>query len=157
MEIEISMEPIEHTFESCSLNFACSAISGKWKPYIIWYLYDAPNGVCRYGELKRRVPYNISHKMFTQQLQELERDHIISRTEYDEKPLRVEYSLTEEGKLLAPVILYLRDWGVIANPKFAETEKTLLARTQGVVEDTSISYAYHSEKLKKSVDIRFQF
>ena len=99
-----------HTLESCALNFAFSAISGKWKPYILWYLHSTPDGVCRYGELKRLVPYDISHKIFTQQLQELESYNVIKRTEYDEKPKRVEYSLTEEGRLLIPAILYMRDW-----------------------------------------------
>ena len=102
------MDHYIHTLESCTLNFAFSAISGKWKPYILWYLHSAPGGVCRYGELKRLVPYDISHKIFTQQLQELEAYNIIKRTEYDEKPKRVEYSLTEAGKLLLPVILYMR-------------------------------------------------
>ena len=101
------MDHYIHTLESCTLNFAFSAISGKWKPYILWYLHSAPGGVCRYGELKRLVPYDISHKIFTQQLQELEAYNIIKRTEYDEKPKRVEYSLTEPGKLLLPVILYI--------------------------------------------------
>lgn len=91
------MDHYIHTLESCTLNFAFSAISGKWKPCILWYLHSAPGGVCRYGELKRLVPYDISHKIFTQQLQELEAYNIIKRTEYDEKPKRVEYSLTEAG------------------------------------------------------------
>lgn len=149
------MESLEHTFETCSLNFACSAISGKWKPYIIWYLHDAPNGVCRYGELKRRVPYKISHKMFTQQLQELEKDFIISRTEFDEKPLRVEYSLTEAGKLLVPVILYMRDWGNITNPKFSGID--LLSRSHGEIEGDTIRYSYSSEELNKSVSIELKY
>lgn len=109
------MDNYVHTLESCALNFAFSAISGKWKPYILWYLHSTPDGVCRYGELKRLVPYDISHKIFTQQLQELESYNVIKRTEYDEKPKRVEYSLTEEGRLLIPAILYMRDWGVFAN------------------------------------------
>ena len=60
------MDHYIHTLESCTLNFAFSAISGKWKPCILWYLHSAPGGVCRYGELKRLVPYDISHKIFTQ-------------------------------------------------------------------------------------------
>ncbi len=149
------MERAVDHIKSCSLTYACTAISGKWKPYIIWYLHDAPGGVCRYGELKRRVPYDISHKMFAQQLQELERDNIIARTEYDEKPLRVEYSLTEVGKLLVPVIYYLRDWGTIANPKF--TQADLLERTRGEIADNIIKYSYESEKLNKSVNIEFKY
>lgn len=149
------MDNYVHNFETCSLNFACSAISGKWKPYIIWYLYDAPNGTCRYGELKRRVPYKISHKIFTQQLQELERDNIIKRTEYDEKPLRVEYSLTEAGKLLTPLIFYLRDWGTIAFPGFSE--KDMVERTRGTVEGNKIKYSYSSEQLGKEVCIELKY
>lgn len=144
-----------HTLETCCLNFACSAIAGKWKPYIIWYLYDVPNGSCRYGELKRRVPYNISHKIFTQQLQELERDGIVDRKEYDEKPMRVEYSLTEAGRLLAPAILYLRDWGAMANQKF--TENDLVERTYGKVDGEVVKYSYESEDLSKSVKIEFKY
>ena len=109
------MDNYVHTLESCALNFAFSAISGKWKPYILWYLHSTPDGVCRYGKLKRLVPYDISHKIFTQQLQELESYNVIKRTEYNEKPKRVEYSLTEEGRLLIPASLYMRDWGVFAN------------------------------------------
>lgn len=93
--------------------------------------------------------------MFTQQLQELERDNIIVRTEYDEKPLRVEYSLTEEGKLLAPVILYMRDWGAVANPKF--TQDDLLTRSHGEIKGDTIKYSYESEKLGKSVNIEFKY
>lgn len=149
------MDNYVHTFETCSLNYACSAISGKWKPYIIWYLYDAPNGTCRYGELKRRVPYKISHKIFTQQLQELEKDNIIIRTEYDEKPLRVEYSLTELGKLLVPIIFLLRDWGAIAFSEFSE--KDLLERTRGTIDGDTIKYSYESEKLNKAISIQLKY
>ena len=92
----------------CSVIF--SAISGKLKPYILWYLHSTPNGVCRYGELKRLVPYDISHKIFTQQLQELESYNVIKRTEYDEKPKRVEYSLTECGKSVVPILQSICHW-----------------------------------------------
>ena len=149
------MENIKHTFENCSLSFAFNAVNGKWKPYIIWYLSEAPGGVCRYGELKRRVPYNISHKIFTQQLQELERDNIILRTEYDEKPLRVEYSLTEAGRLLAPAVFFMRDWGAIANSKF--TQEDLLARTKGQLDGEYLTYSYRSESLDKEIQIKFKY
>ena len=93
--------------------------------------------------------------MFTQQLQELEQDNIISRMEYDEKPLRVEYSLTEYGKLLVPIIFYLRDWGALAFSKFSE--KDLLDRTRGTIDGDTIKYAYHSESLNKSIDIKLKY
>ena len=148
-------KPFIHSFENCSLSFAFSAVNGKWKPYIIWYLSEAPGGVCRYGELKRRVPYKISHKIFTQQLQELERDNIILRTEYDEKPLRVEYTLTEAGWLLVPVVYFMRDWGAIANPKF--TQRDLLERTKGELNGEYLNYYYRSEKIDKEVSIKFKY
>ena len=144
-----------HDLATCSLNFAFTAISGKWKPFIIWYLHDAPDNTCRYGELKRRVPWDISHKIFTKQLQELERDGIITRMEYDEKPLRVEYSLSERGKLLAPVILYMRDWGAMASDRFTDTD--LLDRTHGVKDHDILRYGYQSEELEKSVEIVFKY
>lgn len=143
----------KNDLNSCSLSFVMNSISGKWKPFIIWYLYSAPGGVCRYGELKRKIPWDISHKMFAQQLTELERAKIINRMEYDEKPLRVEYSLTEAGKLLAPAILYLRDWGATFGDKF--TEEDLLARTLAETENNTLHYGYTSGELQKSVSISF--
>lgn len=149
------MDNYVHTLESCALNFAFSAISGKWKPYILWYLHSTPDGVCRYGELKRLVPYDISHKIFTQQLQELESYNVIKRTEYDEKPKRVvEYSLTEEGRLLIPAILYMRDWGVFANH---DCLPDAIKRSHGELGDSVIKYSYDSEALGKSVSIEFQY
>ncbi len=149
------MENFKHTFENCSLSFAFGAVTGKWKPYIIWYLSEAPGGVCRYGELKRRVPYKISHKIFTQQLQEMERDNIILRTEYDEKPLRVEYTLTEAGWLLVPAVYFMRDWGAIANPKF--TKDDLLSRSRGKHEDGKLIYSHSSENGEREVNITFKY
>ena len=138
---------------TCSLSFAFSAVGGKWKPFIIWYLSIAPTGVYRYGELKRKIPWDISHKMFAQQLKELEEDSIITRTEYDEKPMRVEYSLTEQGKLLVPVIRYMRDWGAVFGEKFGPE---VIERSQGTMVDGTVHYGYSSEQLDKSVKINFK-
>ena len=63
---------------SCSLADAFMTIGGKWKPYIVWYLNTAPDLTMRYGELKRHIPWTISHKMYAQQLHELEADGIIT-------------------------------------------------------------------------------
>lgn len=143
----------KNDLNSCGLSFAFNNISGKWKPFIIWYLFSSPEGVCRYGELKRKIPWDISHKMFSQQLTELEQAKIINRIEYDEKPLRVEYSLTEAGKLLAPAILYLRDWGTAFGEQF--TCEDLVSRTLAEVHDSNFYYGYNSEELGKSVSICF--
>lgn len=140
---------------TCSLSYVFSAFDGKWKPFIIWYLWSAPNGVCRYGELKRKIPWDISHKMFAQQLRELEEVKIVTRTEYDEKPLRVEYSLTEPGKLLAPAMLYLRDWGAEFGDNY--THEDMMNRTLGTKLGDALEYGYTSEALGKSISIRFDY
>ena len=140
---------------TCSLSYVFNAIDGKWKPFIIWYLWSAPTGVCRYGELKRKIPWDISHKMFAQQRREVEEGNIVTRREYDEKPLRVEYSLTEPGRLLAPAILYLRDWGAEFGQKF--THEDMIDRTQGEKMSGALEYGYRSESLGKSVKIRFDY
>lgn len=145
----------ENDLTSCSLSYVFSVIDGKWKPFIIWYLYKAPEGFCRYGELKRNIPWKISNKMFTQQLKELEDANIITRTEYDEKPLRVEYRLTESGKLLAPAILYLRDWGAAFGKRW--TKEDLLERTLGDYRNGTLHYGHESEELNGKVEISFRY
>lgn len=99
---------------SCPLNWAMSVIHGKWKPYIIWYLSDNDRPA-RYSELKRMIPFDISHKVFSQQLKELVRDGVVSRTatiaDDHESLLQVEYRLTPQGKSLGAILYLLRDWG----------------------------------------------
>ncbi len=142
----------ENDLMSCGLSYAFYTIGGKWKPYIIWYLNCSPNNTCRYGELKRDIPWNISHKMFAQQLRELERDGLVVRQEYNEQTLRVEYSLTDKGLYLVPVMLYMRDWGVMFGDDFS---KDTLKHTRGNWEGKSISYHSHPEDLDKGVHISF--
>ncbi|MFZ4523088.1 MAG: winged helix-turn-helix transcriptional regulator [Bacteroidales bacterium] len=105
----------------CPLSATMSFIGGKWKPVILWYIRKDP---VRFGELKAKMP-ECSLKMFTQQLKELKADGIVSRTIFPEVPLRVEYSMTEYGKTLLPVIKALRAWGVeylISNPESAAAD-----------------------------------
>lgn len=82
-------------------------IGGKWKPIILCHLGEKSQ---RNGELKKLIP-NISQKVLTQQLRELEQDGIISRKIYGEVPPRVEYSLTKEGRSLREILLAMSDWG----------------------------------------------
>lgn len=122
---------------SCSLADAFMTIGGKWKPYIVWYLNTAPNMTMRYGELKRHIPWEISHKMYAQQLRELEADGIITRSERMDDNIRVvDYTLTEAGRFLVPAILYLRDWRAV----FGDFPGSTLTRTQGSWTDTHIDY-----------------
>ncbi len=91
----------------CPVTAAISIIGGKWKPIILWILFQ---GTRRFGELKRMIP-KITQKMLTQQLRELERDGIVHRKVYPVVPPKVEYSLTEHGRTLDPVLQAMAEWG----------------------------------------------
>ena len=93
----------------CSVEAALDVIGGKWKPLILWKLGD---GIMRFSELQRSLP-GVNAKMLTKQLRELEEDGIILRTVYPEVPPRVEYSITDFGKTLIPVLQALCEWGTI--------------------------------------------
>ena len=92
----------------CSVDFAFKRIGGKYKGRIIWYLHQ--KSVLRYGELNKTIK-DITTKMLTQTLRELDADHLIVRKMYKEVPPKVEYSLTETGSELIPFINHLRKWG----------------------------------------------
>lgn len=82
-------------------------IGGKWKLRIIYML--AFHEVLRYGELKQLLS-PITHKMLTTQLKELEKDGLILRKEYPQVPPKVEYSMTEMGRDLRPVVKEMYEW-----------------------------------------------
>jgi len=86
---------------------ALDVIGGKWKPLILWALGDA---VLRFNELQKAIP-GVNTKMLTKQLRELEEDGVIKRTVYPEVPPRVEYSITDFGKTLIPILEALCNWG----------------------------------------------
>lgn len=92
----------------CSVDYAFKRIGGKYKGRIIWYLHNRQ--LMRYGELKRALS-DVTPKMLTQTLRELESDNLVKRKVYKEVPPKVEYSLTETGKELIPFIDHLRQWG----------------------------------------------
>jgi DNA-binding HxlR family transcriptional regulator len=90
------------------VRFAVGLIGGKWKPVILHYLKSR---AIRFGELRRLIP-NASHKVLTQQLRELERDRIIERSVFEGKVKRVEYSYSEFGLTLEPILSALEEWGI---------------------------------------------
>ena len=92
----------------------------KWKPWILWHLYD---GVRRYGELRMRLTPGINGKMLARHLRELERDDIVERKVYPEKVPRVEYSFTEHGETLRPALKELCDWGARHGQRSAPSAK----------------------------------
>lgn len=108
---------------SCAVDFAFKRIGGKYKGRIIWYIHNNKH-VLRYGELRRLIK-DITPKMLTQTLRELEEDGLVHRAVFNEVPPRVEYSLTDTGRELIPFIEYLRDWGEkqIARPEYQQLLK----------------------------------
>ncbi|GCE48209.1 HxlR family transcriptional regulator [Thermosporothrix hazakensis] len=99
--------PYEHSLYGCPVDATLNVISGKWKPQILRLLFQ---GTRRFGVLQRSIP-GISRHVLTTQLRELEQDGIIQRTVFAEVPPKVEYSLTEFGKTLEPVLTGLLTWG----------------------------------------------
>jgi DNA-binding HxlR family transcriptional regulator len=91
----------------CPVNATLKVLSGKWKILILYYLCD---GTKRFNELRRLIP-NVTQRMLTNQLRELEDDKIIIRKVYAQVPPKVEYSLTEIGKTLTPILAQLEKWG----------------------------------------------
>lgn len=89
------------------LKITLNLIGGKWKAVILWILKDA---ILRFSELKRNIP-NITQKMLTKQLRELESDGLIWRNIYPQVPPKVEYSLTDRGKSLLPILRAMHKWG----------------------------------------------
>lgn len=92
---------------NCFFQLATDMIGGKWKGMVLWAL---KKDVKRNGELKRLIP-NISQKMLTQQLRELEEVGIVERIVYPVIPPKVEYKLTKSGQNLIPILENLHDWG----------------------------------------------
>jgi len=93
----------------CPVDYAFRRIGGKYKGRIIWHLNEKT--ILRYGELKRTLP-DITPKMLTQTLRELEDDNLVTRKVYPEVPPKVEYSLTDVGAELIPFINHLQNWGL---------------------------------------------
>lgn len=91
----------------CPVEAGIELLSGRWKARILWKLY---NRTMRFGELRRELA-GITEKMLAQQLRELERDELVTRTMYPEMPPRVEYNLSEFGRTLGPVLQALAGWG----------------------------------------------
>lgn len=92
----------------CPVETCLELLSGKWKPRILWKLHQ--RGVVRFGEMKRGLP-EITAKMLTQQLRELEQDGLVTRRVYAEVPPKVEYSLSPFGETLKPILENIARWG----------------------------------------------
>lgn len=104
----------------CAMDVTMDYIGGKWKTVVLWYLRKDKK---RFSELKRLIP-NITEKMLSLQLKDLEKDGIVNRKIYPEVPPKVEYYLTDFGKTLIPMLEEIAKWG----RRLAETKGTLVDR-----------------------------
>ena len=91
----------------CAMDITMHYIGGKWKTVVLWYLRKEKK---RFSELRRLIP-NITEKMLSLQLKDLERDGIVGRKIYPEVPPKVEYFLTDFGKSLIPMLDEIARWG----------------------------------------------
>jgi len=105
----------------CPIEVSMDLIAGKWKLLIIWHLR---NKTRRFGELQRKIP-NVTQKMLTQQLRELERDNLITRKVYPVVPPKVEYSLTPFGESFKPILNMMLVWGYEYADAYGEVEYEL--------------------------------
>lgn len=91
----------------CPVDVTLNMIGGKYKSLILWHLI---NKTLRFGELRKLIP-QATPKMLTQQLRELEKDNLLIRTVYPVVPPKVEYSLSDLGKSIRPILVSMYDWG----------------------------------------------
>ena len=94
--------------EGCPVESTLQIISGKWKAVILYHLFK--DKVCHFGQLQREIK-DCSSRMLALQLNELEKDGVINKTIFPVIPPKTEYTLTEFGKSLAPVIESMEAWG----------------------------------------------
>jgi DNA-binding HxlR family transcriptional regulator len=94
--------------EGCPVEAALELIGGKWKGLALYHLMDGP---VRFNELKRYMG-DVTQRMLTKQLRELEADGLIRREVFPVVPPKVEYSLTPKGESLRAIIMALREWGL---------------------------------------------
>jgi DNA-binding HxlR family transcriptional regulator len=107
--------------EGCPVETTLDVIGGKWKGILLYHLID---GKKRFNEFRKLYP-GITQRMLTLQLRELERDGVIHREVYKEVPPKVEYSLTEFGRTLEPIILLMKDWGEKHKDRVNKIETTV--------------------------------
>lgn len=104
---------------NCEKELTLTIIGGKWKMLIMWHL--GKEGTKRFGELKSMMP-GITQRMLVSQLRELEEDQIVHRKVYPVVPPKVEYSLTEHGRSLMPILQSMDEWGKNYMETFIEPE-----------------------------------
>jgi len=121
----------------CEKELTMSIISGKYKIVILWHL--GHDGALRYAELHRLFA-DISDRILTKQLRELEKDCVVSRKIYAESRLKVEYALTDLGRSLIPIVESIYEWGKDHLAFYVEKEKSAVGRVEAQVTETSVTH-----------------
>ncbi|MDB6078115.1 MAG: transcriptional regulator [Akkermansiaceae bacterium] len=103
----VSAMKMKCSTSDCPVDFALGMFGGKWKGSILYLLL---NGTMRFNELKRML-FDVTQRMLTRQLRELEQSGLVHRHVYAQVPPKVEYSLTEAGESLRPLLMDLAVWG----------------------------------------------
>jgi DNA-binding HxlR family transcriptional regulator len=104
------MADVNAAYLACPIRNVVSRFGDKWSMLVLYQLHVSETGVLRFNEM-RRLMTDCSQKMLSQTLKNLEQSHLVHREVYPEVPPRVEYSLTEVGKSLMPVLTALIAWG----------------------------------------------
>jgi DNA-binding HxlR family transcriptional regulator len=104
------LEDVTPDMAASGVESAFRILEGRWKMIIVFHLFA--RGTLRFSELERAIPA-ASQKMLIQQLRELERDDVVSRTVYPQVPPKVEYCLTEWGKAMCPALDALLEWAAL--------------------------------------------
>ncbi len=107
---------MQDVVSNCPIEDAMRVLSGRWATLLLYYLKEGPK---RFSELQRDNP-SISHRILTLELRKLEDAGLVARTAYEGFPLRVEYSLSEPGAELMPLIDALGDWWAVSFPRRRE-------------------------------------
>jgi DNA-binding HxlR family transcriptional regulator len=102
----------------CGIDVTLAVVGGKWKASILWHLAAQ---TMRFSEMQRQFP-EITRKMLTQQLRELEADGLVHREVYQQVPPKVEYSLTVRGRSIHPILEMMCEWGKIYARDWPQTE-----------------------------------
>ncbi|MFC5528134.1 winged helix-turn-helix transcriptional regulator [Cohnella yongneupensis] len=126
---------------NCEKELTLSIIGGKWKMIIMWHL--GKEGTKRFSELKSLIP-DITQRMLTTQLRELEDDGIVNRKVYPVVPPKVEYSLTPRGESLIPILDLMYEWGKDYIADMGE-QVTIRGAERGTAEG---ELGYNSSKLE---------
>ncbi|WP_339179120.1 winged helix-turn-helix transcriptional regulator [Bacillus sp. FSL R5-0560] len=112
--------------EGCPVEFTLDVIGGKWKGILFYHMID---GKKRFNEFRKICP-SITQRMLTLQLRELEADGIVHREVYHQVPPKVEYSLTEFGRTLEPIVLQMKEWGDANREALEARRSTSLLKEQ---------------------------